>query len=495
MAMPPTSSLSTSTSTPSPDPLRWKALVVLAVAQLTVVLDASIVNVALPSIQWDLHFADSDVQWIVNAYALAFGGFLLLGGRTADLLGRRRVFMTGLGLFAATSLLGGLAPTAGLLIAARVGQGLGAAIIAPAALSIVTTTFTEGAERNKALGIWGALAGAGGAIGVLLGGVLTQWAGWEWVMFVNVPICVVAAVLTPRFVRESRGHERTGIDFAGAALVTGGLSVLVYALVDAERAGWGSARTIGLLGLAAVLLLVFALVELRLVKHPVMPLRIFRNRNLSSANAVSLLVGAALLSMFFFISLYLQQVLGFSALEAGLSYLPFSVASIVAAGAASQLVTKVGPRPVLACGLALTAVGLLLFTRIPADGTFAGDVLLPSVVAALGLGFSFVPVTIVAVSGVTPQESGLASGLINTTQQIGGALGLAVLSSVANARIRELLEGKQAGGPAMADAMTEGFRLAFAVGAGFAVLGVLITLLAVPRGERPAHDDLPVAPV
>ncbi|MEV7928439.1 MFS transporter [Kitasatospora sp. NPDC088779] len=495
MAVPPTSSLSTSTSTSSPDPLRWKALVVLAVAQLTVVLDASIVNVALPSIQRDLHFADSDVQWIVNAYALAFGGFLLLGGRTADLLGRRRVFMTGLGLFAATSLLGGLAPTAGLLIAARVGQGLGAAIIAPAALSIVTTTFTEGAERNKALGIWGALAGAGGAIGVLLGGVLTQWAGWEWVMFVNVPICVVAAVLTPGFVRESRGHERTGIDFAGAALVTGGLSVLVYALVDAERAGWGSARTIGLLGLAAVLLLVFALVELRLVKHPVMPLRIFRNRNLSSANAVSLLVGAALLSMFFFISLYLQQVLGFSALEAGLSYLPFSAASIVAAGAASQLVTKVGPRPVLACGLALTAVGLLLFTRIPADGTFAGDVLLPSVVAALGLGFSFVPVTIVAVSGVTPQESGLASGLINTTQQIGGALGLAVLSSVANARIRELLEGKQAGGPATADAMTEGFRLAFAVGAGFALLGVLITLLAVPRGERSVREDVPVTPV
>ncbi|MEV7776428.1 MFS transporter [Kitasatospora sp. NPDC086791] len=497
MATHPTSALPSAppTSPSASDPLRWKALVVLAVAQLTVVLDASIVNVALPSIQRDLHVADSDVQWIVNAYALAFGGFLLLGGRTADLLGRRRVFMTGLGLFAATSLLGGLAPTAGLLIAARVGQGLGAAIIAPAALSIVTTTFTEGAERHKALGIWGALAGAGGAIGVLLGGVLTEWAGWEWVMFVNVPICVVAGVLAPRFVRESRGHERTGIDLAGAALVTGGLSVLVYALVDAERAGWGSAGTIGLLSLSAVLLLVFALVELRLVEHPVMPLRIFRNRDLAGANAVSLLVGAALLSMFFFISLYLQQVLGFSALEAGLSYLPFSAASIVAAGAASQLVTRVGPKPILAGGLALTAVGLLLFTRVSADGTFAGDVLLPSVVAALGLGFSFVPVTIVAVSGVTPQESGLASGLINTTQQIGGALGLAVLSSVAHTRIGELLAGRQPDGPAVADAMTEGFRLAFAVGAGFAVLGVLITLLAVPGADRPVRDDVPVTPV
>ncbi|MGW7370235.1 MFS transporter, partial [Streptomyces sp. NPDC054841] len=474
MATPPDSAL-------SPDPLRWKALIVLAAAQLMVVLDASIVNVALPSIQRDLHFSDANVQWIVNAYALAFGGFLLLGGRTADLFGRRRVFMTGLGLFSAASLLGGLAPTAGWLIAARAGQGLGAAIIAPAALSIVTTTFTEGAERNKALGIWGALAGAGGAIGVLLGGVLTEWAGWEWVMFVNVPIGLAAAVLTPRFVRESRGHERTGVDFAGAALVTGGLGVLVYALVDAERAGWGSTRTIGLLALSVVLLLVFVVVELRVVTHPVMPLRIFRNRNVSSANVVSLLVGAALLSMFFFISLYLQLVLGFSALEAGLSYLPLSAATIFAAGAASQLVTKVGPRPILLVGLVLTTAGLLLFTRISADGTFVGDVLLPSVVVALGLGFSFVPVTIVAVAGVTPQESGLASGLINTTQQIGGALGLAVLSSVANAHINELLEGRRPDAAAVADATTEGFQLAFAIGAGFALLGVVITLLAVPR--------------
>ncbi|WP_371573345.1 MFS transporter [Streptomyces sp. NBC_01314] len=479
----------------SPDPLRWKALAILAAAQLMVVLDASIVNVALPSVQRDLHFSDSNVQWIVNAYALAFGGFLLLGGRIADLFGRRRVFVTGLALFSVASLVGGLAPTAGWLIAARVGQGLGAAIIAPAALSIVTTTFTEGAERNKALGIWGALAGAGGAIGVLLGGVLTEWAGWEWVMFVNVPIGVAAAFLAPKFVRESRAHERTSLDIAGAALVTVGLSVLVYALVDAEQAGWGSTRTIGMLVLSAVLLGAFVLVELRFVAHPVMPLRIFGNRNVSSANGVSLLVGAALLSMFFFISLYLQVVLGFSALEAGLSYLPFSAASIIAAGVASQLVTRTGPKPVLLGGLALTTVGLLLFTRITPDGTFVGDVLLPSVVTALGLGFSFVPVTIVAVSGVTPQESGLASGLINTTQQIGGALGLAVLSSVANSRISELMAGRRPDEAAVASATTEGFRLAFAVGAGFALLGLLITLLAVPGSDRSASDDVPAPAV
>lgn len=474
----------------SPDPLRWKALAILAAAQLMVVLDASIVNVALPSVQRDLHFSDSNVQWIVNAYALAFGGFLLLGGRIADLFGRRRVFVTGLALFSMASLVGGLAPTAGWLIAARVGQGLGAAIIAPAALSIVTTTFTEGAERNKALGIWGALAGAGGAIGVLLGGVLTEWAGWEWVMFVNVPIGLAAAFLAPKFVRESRAHERTGLDIAGAALVTVGLSVLVYALVDAEQAGWGSTRTMGMLVLSAVLLGAFIVVELRFAAHPVMPLRIFGNRNVSSANGVSLLVGAALLSMFFFFSLYLQVVLGFSALEAGLSYLPFSVASIIAAGVASQLVTRTGPKPVLLGGLALTTVGLLLFTRITPDGTFVGDVLLPSVITALGLGFSFVPVTIVAVSGVTPQESGLASGLINTTQQIGGALGLAVLSSVANSRISEQLAGRRPDEAAVASATTEGFRLAFAVGAGFALLGVLITLLAVPGTDRSASDDV-----
>ena len=480
--------MSTSTSPTGPDPLRWKALVVLAVAQFMVVLDASIVNVALPSIQRDLDFTDESLQWVVNAYTLAFGGFLLLGGRAADLFGRRRVFMLGLGLFSVASLVGGFATTSEWLILARGVQGLGAAIVAPAALSIVTTTFTEGAERNKALGIWGALAGAGGAVGVLLGGMLTEWAGWEWVLFVNVPIGVAAAVVAPRFVRESHGHEKTSMDIAGATLVTAGLVVLVYALVDAESAGWGSTQTIGLIALSLVLLLAFLWVEGKLVKHPVMPLGIFRNRNVASADSVALLVGASLFSMFFFISLYLQQVLGFSALDAGLAYLPLAFTIIVSAGMASQLVTRVGPKPILVLGLVLTAIGLLLFTQISPDGTFLGDVLIPSIVVAAGLGFSFVPLTITAVAGVTHNEAGLASGLINTAQQVGGALGLAILSSIANSRISHVLGDGPPDPTAVPKAMTEGFQLAFAVGAGFALIGVVIALIAVPRISR---DELP----
>ncbi|MGB2711306.1 MAG: MFS transporter [Conexibacter sp.] len=470
-----------------PDPRRWMALMVLATAQFMVVLDASIVNVALPSIKTDLGFSETSLQWVVNAYTLAFGGFLLLGGRGADLFGRRRVFIVGLGLFAVASLAGGFATSSGWLIAARGVQGLGAAIVSPAALAIVTTTFTEGAERNKALGIWGALAGAGGAVGVLMGGVLTTGLGWEWVLFVNVPIAAGAALAAPRFVRESRTHERTSLDVAGAVSVTAGLVVLVYALVDAHDAGWGSGQTLGLLALSVLLLVSFVAIELRR-RHPIMPLTIFRNRKVASADAVALLVGASLFSMFFFISLYLQQVLGDSALEAGLSYLPLSAAIITSAGAASQLVTRVGPKPVLVSGLALTTIGLLLFTQISAGGSFAGDVLLPSVIVAVGLGLSFVSLTITAVAGVSHQEAGMASGLLNTAQQVGGALGLAVLSSVAAARIADVGGG---GSPA---ALTEGFQSAFAVGAGFAFLGVVLALVVVPH-VKPEAIDAQEAPV
>jgi EmrB/QacA subfamily drug resistance transporter len=457
----------------TPDPRRWAALVVLAVAQFMVVLDASIVNVALPSIQKDLGFSESSLQWVVNAYTLMFGGFLLLGGRAADLFGRRRVFIVGLGLFSVASLVGGFATSSEWLIVARGVQGLGAAIVSPAALSIVTTTFTEGAERNKALGIWGALAGAGGAVGVLAGGVLTSGLGWEWVLFVNVPIGVAAAFAAPRFVRESRGREQTSMDIAGVVSVTAGLVVLVYALVEANDAGWGSAQTVGLLALSALLLVAFVVTELR-TRHPIMPLGIFRNRNVSSANSVALLVGASLFSMFFFISLYLQQVLGDSALEAGLSYLPLAFAITISAGGASQLVTRLGPKPILVTGLVLTAIGLVLFTQVSPDGSYLGDVLVPSIVVAVGLGLSFVPLTIIAVAGVTHDEAGMASGLINTAQQVGGALGLAVLSAVATARIAD------AGGAGDA-ALTEGFQSAFAVGAGFAVLGIVLAVLAVPH--------------
>jgi EmrB/QacA subfamily drug resistance transporter len=453
------------------DPRRWKALAVLAVAQFMVVLDASIVNVALPSIQTDLGFSENGLQWVVNAYTLVFGGFLLLGGRAADLFGRRRVFMIGLVVFSAASLAGGFATSSGWLIVARGVQGLGAAIVSPAALSIVTTTFTEGAERNKALGIWGALAGAGGAVGVLMGGMLTEWAGWQWVLFVNVPIGVTAAVLAPRFVRESRTHERTSMDVAGAVSVTAGLIVLVYALVEANDAGWGSTQTVGLLALSVALIVAFVAIELR-TKHPIMPLTIFRNRNVASADAVALLVGASLFSMFFFISLYLQQVLGDSALDAGLSYLPLAVSIILSAGFASQLVTKVGPKPVLVSGLVLTTIGLVLFTQISPDGSYLGDVLVPSVIVAVGLGLSFVSLTITAVSGVTHHEAGMASGLLNTAQQVGGALGLAVLSSVATSKIAGAHD------PA---SLTDGFQSAFAVGAGFAAVGVILALVAVPH--------------
>ncbi len=464
---------------PTPDPLRWRALIVLAVAQFMVVLDASIVNVALPSIREHLHFTDANLQWVVNAYTLTFGGCLLLGGRAADLFGRRRIFIAGLGLFAVASLAGGFATSSGWLIVARGVQGLGAAVVSPAALSIVTTTFTEGAERNRALGIWGALAGAGGAVGVLLGGMLTQWAGWEWVLFVNVPIGIVAAVLAPRWVRESRGEEQTSLDIPGAVLVTGGLIVLVYALVDANSAGWTSTQTIVLLIASVVLLVAFVAWELR-TRFPIMPLQIFRNRNVASADAVALLVGASLFSMFFFISLYLQQVLGYDALKAGLCYLPLAFSIIVSAGAASQLVTRVGPKPILVGGLVLTAIGLLLFTQVSAGGSFGGDVLLPSIVVALGLGFSFVPITIVALAGVTPNEAGLASGLINTAQQVGGALGLAILGSIATSRTNHVL-ASSAPGSGLPHALTEGFKVAFAVGAGFAVLGVVLALVVVPR--------------
>jgi EmrB/QacA subfamily drug resistance transporter len=457
----------------APDPRRWIALGVLAVAQFMVVLDASIVNVALPSIQRALHFSESSLQWVVNAYTLAFGGFLMLGGRAADLFGRRRLFIVGLGLFSAASLFGGFAQSSGWLIAARALQGLGAAIVSPAALSIVTTTFTEGAERNKALGIWGALAGAGGAVGVLMGGMLTEWAGWEWVLFVNVPIGLAAALAAPRYVRESRTHERTSLDIAGAVTVTGGLVALVYALVDAHDAGWTSFQTLGLLALSALLLASFVVTELR-TRYPLMPLTIFRNRNVASADAVALMVGASLFSMFFFISLYLQQVLGDSALEAGLSYLPLAFAIIFSAGGASQLVTKVGPKPVLVSGLTFTTIGLVLFTQISPDGSYLGDVLVPSVIVAVGLGLSFVSLTITAMSGVTHHEAGLASGLLNTAQQVGGALGLAVLSSVAASQISDSSSHG-------AGALTDGFSSAFAVGAGFAALGVVLALVAVPH--------------
>jgi EmrB/QacA subfamily drug resistance transporter len=460
---------------------RWIALALLCVAQFVVVLDASIVNVALPTIGKALNFTEDSLPWVLNAYVLTFGGFLLLGGRLADLLGRRRLFMGGLVLFALASLAGGLASTSGQLIVARAVQGLGAAILSPAALSIVATTFKDGAERNKALGIWGAVAGSGGAAGVLLGGVLTEGLGWEWVLWVNVPIGIIAAAIAPTLIAETRSEDETRyFDIAGAVTITLGLSAFVFALLDAETAGWGSVQTIGTIVASLLLLAAFVAIELR-SRAPLVPFSIFRVRTVTGANVVGILVGASLFSMFYFISLYMQQVLGYSPIKAGLSYLPLAITIILSAGVASALVTKVGFKPILAAGMALIALGLLWFTRINVDGTFLADILGPSLLAAVGLGFAFVPVTIAAVSGIEDREQGLASGLINTAQQVGGALGLAILAAVANAII---------GSGTSPSKLVEGFQAAFAVGAGFAILGLIATLVLVRSSDSRAHVEL-----
>ena len=468
---------------------RWIALALLAVAQFVVVLDASIVNVALPSIGDDLGFSQDNLAWVVNAYVLVFGGFLLLGGRMADLLGRRRVFMGGLVLFALASLAGGFAENEGQLIAARAVQGLGAAILSPAALSIITTIFSDGAERNKALGVWGAVAGSGGAAGVLLGGVLTDSLGWEWVLWVNVPIGIAAAALAPALISESREEAGTrSFDVAGAVSVTAGLSLLVFTLVDANQAGWGSGQTVGLLGLSAALLAAFVAIELR-TASPLVPFSMFRLRTVTGANVTALLIGASLFSMFFFISLYMQQVLGYEPLEAGFAYLPLALAIIASAGVASQLVTRVGFKPVLIAGLAFVAGGLVWFSQVSVGGGFVSDVLGPSLLAAVGLGLSFVSVTIAAVSGVEERESGFASGLINTTQQVGGALGLAVLATLANSRTDDVI-ADTGGGPAqMPNALTEGFQTAFIGGAGLAVLGIVAASLLIRSRDSRRHAE------
>jgi EmrB/QacA subfamily drug resistance transporter len=469
---------------------RWIALGLLCMAQFVVVLDAAIVNVALPSIGDALSFSQDNLSWVVNAYVLTFGGFLLLGGRLADLLGRRRVFMFGLVLFALASLAGGFATSEAWLIGARAVQGLGAAILSPAALSIVTTTFSDGAERNKALGAWGAVAGSGGAAGVLLGGVLTEYLGWEWVLWVNVPIGIVAALIAPSLVAESRSESLTrAFDFGGAITVTAGLSVLVYALVDATDVGWGSTQTIVLLAVAVALIAAFVAIERR-SDAPLVPFGIFRLRTLTGANVVGVLTGASLFSMFFFISLYMQQVLGYSAIKAGLSYLPLALTIILAAAVASQLVTRVGFKPVLATGMVLIAAGLVWFGQVSVGGGFASDILGPSLLAAAGLGLAFVPQTIAAVSGVGEREAGLASGLINTSQQVGGALGLAVLATIANSRTDDLVASAGGDPSALPNALTEGFQSAFLAGAGIAVLGLLATLFLIRSRDSRAHVDL-----
>jgi EmrB/QacA subfamily drug resistance transporter len=472
----------------APDPRRWAALVLLAAADFVTVLDATIVNIALPSIGRDLHASTATLSWVINAYVLAFGGLLLLGGRLADLLGRRRIFVAGLLVFGLASLVGGLSSSPGMLIAARGVQGLGAAMLAPAALSLVTSLFPAGTERNKALGIWGSVAGSGAAVGVLLGGILTSGLGWQWVLFINVPITLAAAAITPRLISQSRsaGSSRH-LDTAGALSVTGAAVVGVYALVTANTTGWASAQTIGLLAAAAVLAAAFVLTESR-VRTPLVALNTFKNRHLRAANLTMLATGAVIVGLFFFLSLYLQQVLHYSALTAGLSQLPLAGLLIVAAAGSGTLVEKTGIKPVLLAGLLLLGGGMGWLSRVPVAGSYPTDVLGPSLLIGAGLGLAFVPLTIGAVTGVDERRYGLASGLINTSQQIGGALGLAVLTAVADS---------QTGHASSLSALTGGYRMALLAGTGITVLALIAAAALTPGRPRrctPGHPNVGAAP-
>jgi EmrB/QacA subfamily drug resistance transporter len=456
----------------------WIVLVLVCLAQFMVILDATIVNVALPSIQRDLGLDEANLQWIVNAYTLVFGGFLLLGGRAGDLIGRKRLFLIGLVIFTVASLLNGLAVSSEMLIGSRALQGLGAALISPAALSIISTTFSEGVERARALGVWAAIAIGGSAVGLILGGVLTQSFSWPWIFYVNVPVGIVGFVLALRLIPESRNEQaESSYDVAGAVTVTGGLMALVYAIVKAATDGWTSVTTIGFFGLAAALLFAFVLIELRSAA-PLVRLSIFRTRSLTTANIVMFLAASGMFAMFFFNTLYIQRVLGFGPLTAGLAFLPFTAGIMVSAGLASQFTPKIGVRPVTVAGLLLTALGMLLLTRLPVDGSYAVDVLPALLLTSLGMGAVFMPLTLVATTGLEDADQGLASGLFNTSQQIGGALGLAILSTVAASR-------SSAGG---AEALVTGFHWAFAGGVLF-VLGGLVVLLALLRRHHVAHIE------
>ena len=464
---------------------RWRAFAVLAVSYFMTIVDLTIVNVALPTIGRELHFSESNLQWVVTAYGLTFGGFLLLGGRAADLLGRRRIMMIGLGLFTAASLGAGLANSDGFLIAMRGLQGLGAAVVLPAALSIVTNMFSEGAERNKALGIWGGIGALGATVGLVTGGLVTRYVGWEYIFFLNVPIGAAALLVARRIVPESRliGVRRR-FDPLGAVSVTGGLLALVYAISNAPQVGWASPRTVALLAVSAVLAIVFLVVESR-VESPLMPLRIFRLRTVAAANAVGLLLGASFFGFVFVGTLYMQQVLGYSALQAGVAWLATSLTSLALAGLSQKLVTRISAGPVMALGMALIGGGILWATLAPVHGHFWGSLAGPFFVAGAGGAFSFIPISIGGLTGVAEWEAGLASGLLNTSQQLGGAIGVAIASTVAATHTKTLL----AGGDATNAALTGGFQWAFWVCGAIALLAPATTALILRRKRASEIGD------
>jgi EmrB/QacA subfamily drug resistance transporter len=472
------------TTTAGPDPRRWQALALVCVAFFMTILDVSIVNVALPSIKKSLDVSDSSLQWVLIAYAITFGGFLLLGGRLADLLGRRRIFMLGVAVFSAASLVCGLSNSIGLLVAARAVQGIGAALVSPATLSIITTTFEEGAERNKALGIWGAMGGSGAAAGVLAGGILTQYLGWEWIFFVNVPVGAVVLALTRSVVRESKIEGLSGFDIGGAVTVTGSLALLTYAVSKAPDVGWATGRTIGLLVASGVLLLLFIAIERR-ASEPLVPFGIFRVRTVMGANVSGVLLGAVVYANFFLLTLYVQQVLGYSAVKTGLTFLFTAGTVVLVAGVSQWLTTRVGPRPVLVIGMVLITTGMLWYTQIPVSGSFAANLLGGYLLVGVGLAFAFIPMSIAALAGVQEHQAGLASGLINTSQQIGGALGVAIVSTVAFTRATNLLQT----GASQASAYTSGFSLAFWVLAVLGAVGAILAAVLVRPVQAPVEEE------
>jgi EmrB/QacA subfamily drug resistance transporter len=473
----------------TPDGRRWGALALIVAAQFMVILDVAIVNVALPSIKTQLHFSQEGLQWVVTAYAILFGGALLLGGRLADQLGRRRLFVAGVALFAISSLLSGLAWSEGALIAFRALQGLGGALLAPAALSILMTTFQEGRERNIALGLWGAASGSGGAAGVLLGGLLTSYLNWSWIFFINVPFGAAVIALTPWLLRESRsGATHRHFDFGGAASVTAGLMLLVYAMTRATQHGWGSGSTIALLAAAVALILAFVAIELR-SPAPLLPMRIFRLRTLAAANAVGVVIAAVGFSQFFLLTLYLQQVLHYSAIQTGVAFVAITLMIVVFSNVAQTLVTRVGARPVLTAGLLFAAGSLALLTQLPVHGHYFWNVFPALLVGGIGLGFSFVPMTIAGLTGVAQADAGVASGLINTSRQIGGAIGLAAVSTIAAVSTRHYA-GSHAGATLVSGtALTHGFQAAFYVLTGLAVAGALIAAVFIESRPRVAEVE------
>jgi EmrB/QacA subfamily drug resistance transporter len=473
---------------------RWLALALIVAAQFMVVLDVAIVNVALPSIKTDLNFSQESLQWVVTAYSIFFGGMLLLGGRLADLLGRRRLFMLGVVVFTVSSLLDGLAWSEGSLIAFRSLQGLGAALLSPAALSILMTTFREGRERNLALGIWGAASGSGGAAGVLLGGALTSAFSWSWIFFINVPAGLIVIALSPWLLGESRAElDHRHFDTAGAVSITGGLMLLVYALTRATQHGWLTGTTIGLLLGSLALIVSFVVIEAR-SKAPLLPLSIFRLRTLTASNVSGLLLAGALFSQFFLLTLYMQQVLHYSALKTGVAYIALTLTIIVFSGVAQALATRFGVRPVLTTGMLVSAVALVLFARLPVDGQYFWDLFPAFILSGLGLALAFVPMSIGALTGVRQNEAGVASGLINTSQQVGGAIGVALATTIATTATSNYVSDHVGASPLGGSALTHGFAVTFYVLAAIAGAGAVVAaLLTEKRPAVTAVEEVPEA--